>query len=108
MPTPQKSVPVAALLLTLPVALSLACAPVAAATTEERCVELAQRQDEAAADYDKNPTESKFLHLSLVTATYQTHCIGGVRCPHCPPLAAQTAQPDRTAQSSRPLTRPRG
>ena len=83
MPKPRKAGPVSALLLAPLIALSMAGAPVAAATPEEgHCVEKARHIDEAQARLDKNPnSESAFNHLAHALAQYQIHCLGSARPP---------------------------
>jgi hypothetical protein len=108
MPRRKKTMPVSALLPALLIALSLACAPVAAATPEEQhCVEAQKHIDAAEKRYNDNPTEGAFDHLGLALAHYQIHCLGSARPGHLSSLStlsgsAQTAQPDHPAHPAHP------
>ena len=83
MPRSKKAMPVSALLLALLIALSLACAPIAAATPEEKhCLEAEKHIDEAQSHYDKNPTDGALDNLGRALAHYQIHCLGSARPGH--------------------------
>jgi hypothetical protein len=100
--------PVSALLLAPLIALSLACAPVAAATPEEQhCVEAQKHIDAAEKRYNANPTEGAFDHLGHALAHYQIHCLGSARPGQLSSVSslsgsAQTAHPTHADQSARP------
>ena len=81
MAKPLNAVRVSAVLLTPLIVLSLACAPVAAATPEEgHCVEKEKNIDQAQAHVNKNPNSQHALdHLAHAIAQYQIHCLGSAR-----------------------------
>ena len=74
MPWPKKTMPVSALLLAPLIALSLACAPIAAATPEqdEHCARLKKSVDALGPNDDGLPAQK-------TVAQYQIHCLGSAR-----------------------------
>ena len=96
MPRPKKTKPVSALLLAPLIALSLACAPVAAATPEEEhCVRL-QKSIDALDPNDDSLSAQKTI------AQYQIHCLGSAGPSALGQLVRTARLADRTAEPAHP------